>query len=639
MTQQGAALQTYNNELVKSLEELKARRAALQQQIEAESLEKRKLESEKARLEERLDLVNSSLEEKMLTGREYDRVIQEAEQAFTKILESSQVLLNVVQTKSQDLRCNPREERRDSGGGGIREEAGLTNAHSRGEDANADQGDRGGNNLQMEIVNQISGEEREEHPETSGQGEANPQVVYGSTEKGLLVSEAQFGAQDGRLEDGSDMGREEERPNSRATSTPLAATQAPVVYQDESDLVVSHSGGDKEGQAKPKKRLGMTAEQSGTGNVEDVAENLESPVISERLAMLCSEAVVFGNMNNGNISEGNVDINEEVNNEVDMELDHSLMEKTRDSQISLGRGQLQGGNSRSKSLSPRKLMGAHCIYSKKRKSMLSLGLHMKVVKKTALGIHSQESMQRSRIIESTDSVQKKMKLEKGTPVIRDIGLKRGSGSRRLLKKGDGEIEKTLKPLRECQTCKKTVTKSRGNTCTACGEVFHKRCSSKKTEGEQWLCKMCCSRQKRPSKPTSRNKKGATGDQEGDKVKMNKSIAASELLMHLGRGDEENNNKEVAKKRTFLTENLAGGNGMKTLGGIQGMGNRRPARSSAKKSVGWYSQFEEEHASQEEPEQTRQQQFKCKDCKLGFSSSYKLRRHRKIHCRDDINTIV
>ena len=49
MTQQGAALQTSNNELVKSLEELKARRAALQQQIEAESLEKQKLEAEKAR--------------------------------------------------------------------------------------------------------------------------------------------------------------------------------------------------------------------------------------------------------------------------------------------------------------------------------------------------------------------------------------------------------------------------------------------------------------------------------------------------------------------------------------------------------------------------------------------------------------
>ena len=263
--------------------------------------------------------------------------------------------------------------------------------------------------------------------------------------------------------------------------------------------------------------------------------------------------------------------------------------------------------------------------------MLKLGLHMKVMKKTALGIHSQESMQRSRIIDSPNSVQKKRKSGKGLLEvwIRNISLKRDSGSRRLLKKGDGEIEKMLKPLRECQTCKKTVTKSRGNTCKACGEVFHKKCSSKKTEGEQWLCKMCCSRQKRPSQLTPRNKKGATGadsDQGGGKVKMNKGAAASELLMHLGRGDEENNNMEVAKKKTTLTENSAGGNGMKTLGAIQGKGNRRPARSSAKKAVGWYSQFEEEHDSQEEPEQTRQQQFKCKDCKLGFSSSYKLRRY-------------
>ena len=83
-----------------------------------------------------MDVVNGSLEEKMTTGRDYDRVIQEAEQvglflcrlnltadslwqAYTKILESSQVLLNVVQTRSQDLRTNSgaREERRGSGGG------------------------------------------------------------------------------------------------------------------------------------------------------------------------------------------------------------------------------------------------------------------------------------------------------------------------------------------------------------------------------------------------------------------------------------------------------------------------------------------------------------------------------------------
>ena len=109
------------------------------------------------------------------------------------------MLLNVAQTKSQDLRCNPREERRGSGGGGNREEAGLTNAHSRGEDANADQGNKGCDHLQMERVNQISGEEREEHQGTSGQGKANHQVVNGSTEQELLGSEAQVSAQDGRL--------------------------------------------------------------------------------------------------------------------------------------------------------------------------------------------------------------------------------------------------------------------------------------------------------------------------------------------------------------------------------------------------------------------------------------------------------
>ena len=112
---------------------------------------------------------------------------------------------------------------------GNREEAGLTNAHGRAEDANADQGDKGGDNLQMERVNQLSGEERDEHQGTSGRGKANPQVVYGSTEQELLGSEAQMGAQDGQLEDGSDIEREEERPDSRATSTPLAATQTPVV--------------------------------------------------------------------------------------------------------------------------------------------------------------------------------------------------------------------------------------------------------------------------------------------------------------------------------------------------------------------------------------------------------------------------
>ena len=57
MAQQGAALQNYNNELVKSLEELQRRKAHLDDQIKAESLTKAKLETEKSQLEEKLSNV------------------------------------------------------------------------------------------------------------------------------------------------------------------------------------------------------------------------------------------------------------------------------------------------------------------------------------------------------------------------------------------------------------------------------------------------------------------------------------------------------------------------------------------------------------------------------------------------------
>jgi len=103
MAQQGAALQSYNNELVKSIEELLQRRAALNKQIEAESNEKTKLEQQKLALDERLSSVDASLQAKLTTRTEYDKVIADAEQAYVKILESSQLLLNVVKVKTQDL--------------------------------------------------------------------------------------------------------------------------------------------------------------------------------------------------------------------------------------------------------------------------------------------------------------------------------------------------------------------------------------------------------------------------------------------------------------------------------------------------------------------------------------------------------
>ena len=82
MAQQGAALQSYNNELVKSIEELLQRRAALNKQIESETHEKIKLETEKKKLDERLTTVENSLQAKLNTKSEYDKVIADAEKVL-----------------------------------------------------------------------------------------------------------------------------------------------------------------------------------------------------------------------------------------------------------------------------------------------------------------------------------------------------------------------------------------------------------------------------------------------------------------------------------------------------------------------------------------------------------------------------
>ena len=103
MSQQGAALQTYNNELVRCLDDLRAKRDAIRKEMEAEEADKRRLEEDAARLRMRLDAVNRSLAEKGETRAGYDRAIAECESAYAKIVESSQVLLNVVRKDARAL--------------------------------------------------------------------------------------------------------------------------------------------------------------------------------------------------------------------------------------------------------------------------------------------------------------------------------------------------------------------------------------------------------------------------------------------------------------------------------------------------------------------------------------------------------
>lgn len=102
-TKQGAALQNYNNELVKCLEELSHRRQKLQKQIQDEESVKRQLESQMVKLRQELDSVETSLRGKHDTLAKYNATIAESEQAYLKILESSQVLLNVLKRDAQTL--------------------------------------------------------------------------------------------------------------------------------------------------------------------------------------------------------------------------------------------------------------------------------------------------------------------------------------------------------------------------------------------------------------------------------------------------------------------------------------------------------------------------------------------------------
>ncbi|XP_029920504.1 microtubule nucleation factor SSNA1 [Myripristis murdjan] len=103
MTQQGAALQTYNNELVKCIEELCSKREELNRQIQQEEQEKARLQHDIAVLTEKLSRVNESLAQRLTARDTFDRTIAETEAAYMKILESSQTLLSVLKKEAGNL--------------------------------------------------------------------------------------------------------------------------------------------------------------------------------------------------------------------------------------------------------------------------------------------------------------------------------------------------------------------------------------------------------------------------------------------------------------------------------------------------------------------------------------------------------
>ncbi|KAM4664399.1 microtubule nucleation factor SSNA1 [Discoglossus pictus] len=103
MSRQGAALQGYNNELVKCIEDLCGKRDELNRQIQQEEDEKNKLQNDIRILTEKLSRVNENLARKMASRNEFDKTIAETEAAYMKILESSQTLLTVLKKEAGTL--------------------------------------------------------------------------------------------------------------------------------------------------------------------------------------------------------------------------------------------------------------------------------------------------------------------------------------------------------------------------------------------------------------------------------------------------------------------------------------------------------------------------------------------------------
>ena len=108
MAAQGATLQNYNNELVKSIEDLREKREELNRQILKEEEDKAKIQKELSILTDRLQKINESIVRNAMARKEYDNTIQETEAAYMKILESSQTLLHVLKRETVRTRLYSR---------------------------------------------------------------------------------------------------------------------------------------------------------------------------------------------------------------------------------------------------------------------------------------------------------------------------------------------------------------------------------------------------------------------------------------------------------------------------------------------------------------------------------------------------
>ncbi|XP_019768992.1 uncharacterized protein LOC109543622 [Dendroctonus ponderosae] len=103
MSNHGAIMQTYNQELVKFLETLKIKRVQVAERIHQEECAKAELEKTMSDLQDKIKHCDDSLEQHKSIYEHYNKVIEEVETGFKKILETSKTLLQVAQHEVNKL--------------------------------------------------------------------------------------------------------------------------------------------------------------------------------------------------------------------------------------------------------------------------------------------------------------------------------------------------------------------------------------------------------------------------------------------------------------------------------------------------------------------------------------------------------
>ena len=96
-------LENTNDELVKMMNNITAQKDEISSLIEQEEKEKAELEMQMNAISEKIEKLEGSLKKKRDTSDQYAETIQNTQDAFNKILESSQTLLHVLKKEGSQL--------------------------------------------------------------------------------------------------------------------------------------------------------------------------------------------------------------------------------------------------------------------------------------------------------------------------------------------------------------------------------------------------------------------------------------------------------------------------------------------------------------------------------------------------------